>query len=208
MADQTQPMVPQQQAPVAAPAEPAAAPSSPEVPQTTASPVAEDEKFFAALAYFGPLFVITLVVKPKSDFCKFHARQSMVLFLIFILFLMVLFAIPWFGSLMTFVLFAVYVLAIYRAYKGDLWNIPVVSKFAGKMNVEMLYSKAGLAVSGISGLKEKAAGLAEQAAKAAQSLGKQEEGPQAQPPAAQPPPPLPPAQNPPEQTPPATPPQF
>lgn len=187
MADQTQPVVPQQQAPVATP-----------------SSVADDEKFFAALAYFGPLFVITLVVKPKSDFCKFHARQSMVLFLIFILFLMVLFAIPWFGSLVTFVLFAVYVLAIYRAYKGDLWNIPLVSNFAGKMNIEMLYSKAGLAVSGISGLKEKAAGLADQAAQAAKSLG-------AQPPAApQPPtpaPPMPPAQNPPEQTPPATPPQ-
>lgn len=201
MADQTQPVAPQQQAPLAAPAEPAAAPS----------PVADDEKFFAALAYFGPLFVITLVVKPKSDFCKFHARQSMVLFLIFILFLMVLFAIPWFGSLMTFVLFAVYVLAIYRAYKGDLWNIPLVSNFAGKMNIETLYSKAGLAVSGISGLKEKAQGLASQAAQAAQSLGKQEEGPQAQPPAAQAPQPPqsappPSASPPPAQNPPAPPP--
>lgn len=201
MADQTQPVVEQAPAVPAQPALPAQPePQQPAVPQAPASPVADDEKFFAALAYFGPLFVITLVVKPKSDFCKFHARQSMVLFLIFILFLMVLFAVPWFGSLMTFVLFAIYVIAIYRAYKGDLWNIPVISNFAGKMNIETLYSKAGLAVSGISGLKEKAAGLADQAAQTAKSLGKQEEGPQQTlppPPQAPPPAPTPPAPQPP-----------
>lgn len=195
MADQTQPTAQAAPEPAAPPAaapvaEPAAAPQ-PEQP-APASPLEEDEKFFAALAYFGPLFVATLVVKPKSAFCKFHARQSMVLFLIFILFLMVLFAVPMIGSLMTFVLFAVYVLAIYRAYKGDLWNIPLVSNFAGKMNIESLYSKAGLAVSGISGLKEKAEGLAQKASETAKSLGKQEEGPQApQPPQEQAPPPPP-----------------
>lgn len=200
-------MADQAQAPAQAPQEPAAPPAAAPVPEqtsttaqpeqsTSASPLEEDEKFFAALAYFGPLFVATLVVKPKSAFCKFHARQSMVLFLIFILFLMVLFAVPLIGSLMTFVLFAVYVLAIYRAYKGDLWNIPLVSNFAGKMNIDSLYSKAGLAVSGISGLKEKAEGLAQKAAETAKSLGKQEEGPpQApQPPQEQAPPPVAPPQ--------------
>ena len=117
----------------------AATPQAPEPAQTptpqTLAPAnvpgapAEDEKFFAALGYFGPLFVLPLIVKPQSPYCKFHARQSMVLFLIFILFLMVLFMIPWIGSLVTFALFAVYVLAIYKAYSGEMWSIPLISSF-------------------------------------------------------------------------------
>lgn len=201
MADQIQPVATQPEPAgsqqVVPPAQPAPAPdaAASQTPPAPQSVVPEDEKFFAALAYFGPLFILTLIVKPKSDFCKFHARQSMILLLIFVLFLMVLFAVPMIGSLMTFALFAVYVLAIYRAYKGDLWNIPLVSNFAGKMNIEALYNKAGLAVSGISGLKEKAEGLASKAAETAKSLGKQEEEatppPPAEPPA--PPPAAPPA---------------
>lgn len=135
----------------------------------------EDEKFFAALGYFLFLFVATLIVKPKSKYCKFHARQSMALFATFILVLIILAAIPWFGSLLTLALFAVYVLAIYKAYKGEYWNVPFISKFAGKMNVETLYDKAGLAVSSIAGFKEKASGFADKTTAAvAENLGKQE----------------------------------
>lgn len=166
MADQTNPAAPEaQSAPVAAPVSSQAPAAAPE----------EDEKFFAALGYFGFLFVAPLIVKPKSAYCRFHARQSMVLFLVFFLALIVLATFHMIGSLIMLVLFALYVIAIYRAYRGDLWNIPVISTFAGKMNLESLYSKAGLAVSGISGLKEKAAGLAEKAGEAAKSLGAQEE---------------------------------
>lgn len=163
------------------PMAPAATPAAPAAPQQ-AAPEAEmpgapdqDEKFFAALGYFAFLFVVPLIVKPKSAYCKFHARQSMVLFLVAIIVLIVLASVPWVGSLLTLALFAVYVLAIYKAYHGDLWSIPFVSKYAGKMNVEALYSKAGLAVSGISGLKEKAQGFASQASEGVKALGKQEE---------------------------------
>ncbi len=139
------------------------------------TPVDQDEKFFAALGYFGPLFVLPLIAKPQSVFCKFHAKQSMVLLLITVIVLVFLAAIPTIGSLFTLALFAVYVLAIYRAYIGQLWNIPLVSNFAGKMDLESLYSKAGLAVGGISQLKEKAGDLAQQAGKAVtDTMGKQE----------------------------------
>lgn len=167
-------------APQATPPAPTQTPTPPSLPQAQApaelpGAPADDEKFFAALGYFGPLFVLPLIAKPQSPFCKFHARQSMVLFLIFIVFLMVLFMIPWFGSLMTFALFATYVLAIYKAYSGELWGIPLISSLAGKMNVDALYNKAGLAVSGIANFKETAQTLADKATQAAQSLGGQEE---------------------------------
>lgn len=159
--------------------------------------IEDDEKFFAALGYFGFLFIVPLIVKPKSTYCRFHARQSMVLFLTTIVILIVLASSQMFGSILTLALFALYVLAIYRAYKGDLWNIPLISQLAGKVNVDALYNKAGLAVSGISGLKEKAAGMASQATEGMKNLAKQEAPPQAAAPAPASPPPPPPASSPP-----------
>ena len=79
------------------------------------------------------------------------------------------------GSLLTLALFAVYILALYRAYKGDLWKIPGVSVFAAKVNVNKLYDTAGLAISNISGLKEKAQSAASNASETVKDLGKQEE---------------------------------
>lgn len=137
--------------------------------------IQQDEKLIAAIGYFGPFFVIPLVIKPKSVYCKFHAKQSMAMFLLSILVLVVLASIPMLGSLLTLGLFAVYILAIYRAYKGDLWAIPGVSIFAGKIDVEMLYGKAGLAISNISGFREAASGLVEKTQKTVENLGSQTE---------------------------------
>lgn len=168
MADQnTQPAQPVQQA--AAPEQ--AQPQPSEAPKQLAD---SDERFFAAVGYFAFLFVVPLIVKPKSAYCKFHAKQSMVLFVISIIVLMVLASIPMIGSLLTLALFALYVLAIFRAYKGDLWNIPFVSNFAGKIDLNAMYNKAGLAVSNVSGIAEKAQSAVQKAGEAAKSLGDQE----------------------------------
>ncbi len=147
--------------------------SSPPPPQ-----VNQDEKLIAALGYIGPFipfFIVPLIIKPKSPYCKFHAQQSMVLFLMGIVVLVVLGTIRSIGSLLTLAIFAVHILAIYRAYQGDLWQIPFVSNFASKIDVDTLYGKAGIALSGISGLKEKAEGFAEKTGEAVKNLGKQEE---------------------------------
>lgn len=162
---------------------PVVAPSSlpAQVPLAEGVPglIEEDEKLFAAIGYFAFLFVIPLIVKPKSAYCKFHAKQSMVLFLITILIFVVLFAIPMVGSLLTLGIFAVYVLAIYRAYKGEFWNIPLISNLTGKINLENLYGKTGSTLANLSsGLKETASGMAQKATDTLQKAGKQEEGPQ------------------------------
>ena len=168
------------------------APASVAAGASNSPSVEEDEKFFAALGYFGFLFVVPLVAKPKSQYCRFHAKQSMVLFLAFFIALIILATFHLFGSLIMIVLFATYVLAIFRAYKGDLWNIPLVSAFAGKMNVDALYHRAGLAVSGIAGLKEKAQDFASKASQSVKDMGdpdkdKSPPAPSAPPPTAQPP---------------------
>ena len=109
----------------------------------TAAAITEDEKFFAAVGYFGFFFVVPLIVKPKSAYCKFHAKQSMALFLVFILDLILLSMSRFFGSLTTLAIFAVYVMAVYRTYNGAPWNIPLISKFAGEMDIDAFTSIAG-----------------------------------------------------------------
>jgi len=164
MADQTTPI--QTQAPVenspAAAVANVPAPGSPD----------NDEKFFAAVGYFSFLFVVPLILKPKSEYCKFHAKQSIALFLISIAVLFVLALIPSIGSIFTLGLFALYVIAIFRAYKGELWKIPMISNFAGKIDMNALYGKTGSTLGVISGLKEKASDMATQATGAVANLGK------------------------------------
>lgn len=177
--------------PAASPAAPKATPQTAQVePPSSVSPPTqpvpgpsdlplppEDERLFAAIGYVGPLFILSVLVKPKSEFCRLHARQSMVLFGVFLAYL-VLFFFEWrlIGSFFAIPLFAAYVLAIYRAYKGDWWRIPLVSAFAGKIDLEKVSRSAGIALSNMSTLKEKAEGLAKQAAENAKQMAKQEPG--------------------------------
>lgn len=90
------------------------------------------ERIFAAIGYLGPLFVLTLVAKAKSNYCKFHALQSMLLLVVFFLQLILLVIIPVIGSLITCVIYVIYLIAIYQAYYGNLWRIPFIGKFAAK----------------------------------------------------------------------------
>ncbi len=49
-----------------------------------------------------------------------------------IIVLVVLAIVPSLGSIITLVLFGFYVVAIYRAYKGDTWKMPLIGGFAAK----------------------------------------------------------------------------
>ena len=91
-----------------------------------------------------------------------HAKQSMVLFLVTIFVLVILAAIPLLGSLFTLALFALYVLAIYRAYTGEAWRIPFIADLAEKIDLSALYGTiGGAAVSAADKMKEKAEHVAD-----------------------------------------------
>lgn len=158
---------------MAEPSQPASAASPvPAASLAPASPeVLADERIFAVIGYLAFLFVIPLVVKPKSKFCQHHAKQSMVMFLLFILVLVLLAAIPWLGSIFTLAMFALYILAIFRAYRGEFWNIPVISSLAGKIDVSTLYEKGGISMENIKAFKEQAQKLGSKVTESVQKLG-------------------------------------
>lgn len=140
-------------------------------PQSPSPP--SDERIFAALSYVAFLFILTIITKPRSEYCRFHAKQGMVLFLITIVVLMVLATIPFIGSLFTLALFALYVLALYRAYRGDRWKIPFIGDIAGKINLDELLGKAGLAEA-VGQLREQASAVAQKVSQSITQTGSSE----------------------------------
>lgn len=91
----------------------------------------ENDMYFATLGYFGPLFIIPLIFKRKSAYCRFHAYQSMFMFLLF--FLIPLFfvlaqkyvtSVPdWLGGILVLVL---YIVAIISTLTLKTWQLPLI----------------------------------------------------------------------------------
>ncbi len=140
--------------------QPVAADQSASEPEVQLPVGTQTEHIFATIGYMGPLFLVPLVAQPKSEYCKFHARQSMALLTVFFLQLVILVLLPWLGSLITFALFAAYILSMYNAYMGRLWKVPVIGGIAQKIDFDKFLTKAATAtISNMSAVKEKAGEL-------------------------------------------------
>lgn len=107
-----------------------------------------------ALAYFlGPFTgIFFLVVEKQSQFVRFHAAQSIVLgiawvilWIVFTVFSMILGVVPVIGAIIAVVLgfllwivvglggLVLWLLLMFRAYQGHEWELPVVGAQARKL---------------------------------------------------------------------------
>ena len=90
----------------------------------------------AALSYVL-LFIsgIVFLILEKDAYVRFHAMQSIVVFgAIFVLqwiLAITIFLAPLSG-LLTIVAFALWLILIYKAWKGEEWEVPYLGKFARK----------------------------------------------------------------------------
>ena len=87
-----------------------------------------------ALAYvLGPITGIIFLVIDKDPFVKFHAMQSIVVFVI-------LFVLQWvlgitvvlfpLAALVGIISFVLWLVLIYKAWQGEQWEVPVLGKVA------------------------------------------------------------------------------
>ena len=90
----------------------------------------------AALSYvLGPITGVIFLVLEKDKFVRFHAMQSIVVFV-------GLFILQWVLGLTIILLplvplisilgFVLWLLLIYKAWMGDEWEVPVLGKYARK----------------------------------------------------------------------------
>jgi len=98
-----------------------------------------DENIISAIGYIWLLFLIPLFLKKDSQYCQFHAKQGMVLF-IFSLLVMILGGVPVVGWLIIMPLgwLAIIILTLLgfvNALQGKQWKMPILGKWAKKINL-------------------------------------------------------------------------
>lgn len=98
---------------------------------------AEEDSFLnrliSAVGYIGFLGVIALFLKRKEPSCVFHGKQGLVIFFFWAVILYLGWIIGWPALLLAPILFFVNVFAIWQAFKGRNWRIPVIGKIAEKI---------------------------------------------------------------------------
>lgn len=144
-AQPTEPMQTEQPSP--APAEQPAQSEQPGKPIQPAKPAeapiktTQDERMWAAIGYIAFLGVVTLAMKPKSEFCKHHASQGLLLFLFWFIGLILL-AIGSFlsviGGILMLGITVLSVLGIIRAISSYELKVPVLTGLAKNVPVNAI----------------------------------------------------------------------
>ena len=89
----------------------------------------EEGKSVAWLSYLGILLLIPLLVKPENTFCKHHAKQGLVILLLWIGFWIIFHIIPFLGPVLAvigwiiLVIFAI--IGIVQSLTGNYWKAPL-----------------------------------------------------------------------------------
>ena len=100
----------------------------------SASPVGND-KLFAILAYIPFLWLIGLLVEPEKNhaFTKNHVNNGILCTIPAVINHVVIWNVPiirWIlGPIITLLTIVCAVYGIYKAFKGELFHIPVISRF-------------------------------------------------------------------------------
>jgi len=98
----------------------------------------QEEKIISAIGYIWLLFLIPLLIKRNNEFCQHHAKQGLILFL-FSLIVSILGGIPILGWLIIlplgWIMVAILALiGIVSSLQGKKWQMPILGKYAEKIN--------------------------------------------------------------------------
>ena len=106
----------------------------PEKQTTSKDKDVEDNRVIAALSYLWVLCLVPLLMKRKSKFAQFHAKQGLVLFVAELVGSL-LFWFPFFGQVLMLVFLVVSILGIVKALNGEWWKMPYVYEWSKKFNI-------------------------------------------------------------------------
>ena len=90
-----------------------------------------DNKTIAAIGYVWVLCLVPLLLKRKSNFAQFHAKQGLILFIIEVLGWLV----PGIGWILVFIAGILAIVGIVMALDGKYWKMPFLYQFVEKLNL-------------------------------------------------------------------------
>lgn len=98
----------------------------------------EQNKVMAVIAYLWIFCLIPLVAKKDSPYAQFHAKQGVVLALAWFI-IWIVGIIPLLGWLVFFfgsiILLVVNLIAIIKAFNGEMWEIPYLHQYVKLLNL-------------------------------------------------------------------------
>ena len=97
----------------------------------------EENKVFALFSYLGILFIIPLIARPNSRYCKFHVNQGIILCIVnaivgalsSALLNIELITITYIISALDLIMLAYTVYGIYNAVTGNAKELPLIGKY-------------------------------------------------------------------------------
>lgn len=94
----------------------------------------EANRVIAAMGYVWILCLVPLLLKRRSKFAQFHAKQGLLLFVLEIVGWLV-FWIPVFGWVLLILIILFAILGIKNALDGKYWVMPIIGKYVNKFNL-------------------------------------------------------------------------
>ncbi|PIT93589.1 hypothetical protein COU00_03555 [Candidatus Falkowbacteria bacterium CG10_big_fil_rev_8_21_14_0_10_43_11] len=98
----------------------------------------EDNKIIASLSYIFILCLAPLMLKRKSEFAQFHARQGLTIAVAWFVF-WVIGIIPVLGWLISFLgnlaLLVISIMGVIKTLDGQTWKIPYIYEWSKKWNL-------------------------------------------------------------------------
>ncbi len=126
-------------------------PAQPQAPTTTT------ERLWGALSYIPMVALISLLTNPASDFVKLHAKQGLMIFIVFfssffvfdVLLYLILgnFGII-LGQLVQLAMVVLGIFSFYQAITGNWWKIPFIYQIADQLPVDLFTKVTTEAITG------------------------------------------------------------
>ncbi|KKU30479.1 MAG: hypothetical protein UX57_C0028G0004 [Candidatus Uhrbacteria bacterium GW2011_GWE2_46_68] len=103
------------------------------MPQAVNPKDAEENKIIAALGYLGFLCLLPLLLKKDSPFAQHHGKQGLVLLIAWLI-LWLVNVVPFVGQVLWVLgsigILILVLLGIVNALNGNMWEMPVLGKYA------------------------------------------------------------------------------
>lgn len=98
----------------------------------------DDNKTIASLSYIFILCLVPLILKQKSPYAQFHAKQGLTITVAWFI-IWIIGIIPLLGWLISFVgtiaLLVVSIVGILKTLNGEAWKIPYIYEYSKKWNL-------------------------------------------------------------------------
>jgi len=104
----------------------------------------ERDNLFSAAGYLGPLCILPLFLRPNNALCQKHGKQGAFMSVVLIVTMIILVALPLFGTIILLIWVVLNGLGFFSALTGKDFSLPLVGALLASVDTTALKEKVGL----------------------------------------------------------------